>query len=95
MAEISGKVRVVEDKKKKEVIVTSNDDSKTYTIPFGAKLKVMDGDEIEAGDPITTGSLNPNDILKELKNSKIKLLADNVQILNDLGHGLDAAVDPD
>ena len=64
MAEISGKVRVVEDKKKKEVIVTSNDDSKTYTIPFGAKLKVMDGDEIEAGDPITTGSLNPNDILK-------------------------------
>jgi len=64
MAEISGKVRVVEDKKKKEVIVTSNDDSKTYIIPFGAKLKVMDGDEIEAGDPITTGSLNPNDILK-------------------------------
>ena len=64
MAEISGKVKVVEDKKKKEVVITSKDDSKTYTIPFGAKLKVMDGDEIEAGDPITTGSLNPNDILK-------------------------------
>ena len=64
MAEISGKVKVVEDKKKKEVIITSKDNSKTYTIPFGAKLKVMDGDEIEAGDPITTGSLNPNDILK-------------------------------
>lgn len=64
MAEISGKVKIVEDKKKKEVVITSKDDSKTYTIPFGAKLKVMDGDEIEAGDPITTGSLNPNDILK-------------------------------
>ena len=64
MAEISGTVKVVEDKKKKEVIITSKDDSKTYTIPFGSKLKVMDGDQIEAGDPITTGSLNPNDILK-------------------------------
>ncbi len=63
MAEISGRVSVSENKKKKEVTVTSKEDSKTYTIPFGSKLKVMDGDEIEAGDPITEGSLNPNDIL--------------------------------
>ncbi len=63
IAEIDGKVSIKEDKKKKEVIVTSKDDSKTYTIPFGSKLKVMDGDEVEAGDPITEGSINPNDIL--------------------------------
>ena len=63
IAEIDGKVSIKEDKKKKEVIVTSKDDSKTYTIPFGSKLKVLDGDDIEAGDPITEGSINPNDIL--------------------------------
>ena len=63
MSEISGIVAIKEDKKKKEVVVTSKDDSKSYTIPFGSKLKVMDGDQVEAGDPITEGSLNPNDIL--------------------------------
>ena len=63
MAEISGKVSISENKKKLEVTITSKDNSKTYMIPFGSKLKVMEGDEIEAGDPITEGSLNPNDIL--------------------------------
>lgn len=63
IAEIAGTISIKEEKKKKEVIVTSKDDSKTYTIPFGSKLKVMDGDKVEAGDPITEGSINPNDIL--------------------------------
>ena len=63
MAEISGKVSISENKKKQEVTITSKDNSKTYLIPFGSKLKVLDGDEIEAGDPLTEGSLNPNDIL--------------------------------
>jgi DNA-directed RNA polymerase subunit beta' len=35
VTEISGKVKISEDKSKKEVIVTSKDDSKTYSIPFG------------------------------------------------------------
>ena len=63
ISEIAGKVKVKEDKKKKEVIVTSKDDSKTYTIPFGSKLHVKDGDEIAAGEQITEGSVNPNEIL--------------------------------
>lgn len=63
ITEISGTIKISEDKKKKEVTVTSKDNAKTYTIPFDAKLKVNDGDEIEAGDPITEGSINPNDIL--------------------------------
>ena len=63
MAEIDGKVTIKEEKKKKEVVITSKEDSKTYVIPFGAKLKVNDGDMVEAGDQITEGSLNPNDIL--------------------------------
>ena len=63
VSEISGIVKISENNKKKEVTVTSNDDSRTYSIPFGAKLKVRDGDEIEAGDAITEGSINPNEIL--------------------------------
>ncbi len=63
ISEIAGKVKVKEDKKKKEVIVTSKDDSKTYTIPFGSKLHVKDGDVIGAGEQITEGSVNPNEIL--------------------------------
>ena len=60
---IDGRVKISEDKKKKEVIITSDDNSKSYTIPFGSKLKVEDGDMVEAGDPLTEGSINPNDIL--------------------------------
>ena len=63
ITEIAGKVKIKETKKKKEVIVTSDDDSKTYTIPFGSKMKVQDGDMIEAGDPLIEGSINPSDIL--------------------------------
>ena len=63
ITEIDGKVKISEDKKKKEVIITSKDNSKSYTIPFGSKLKVADGDTVEAGDPLTEGSINPNDIL--------------------------------
>ena len=63
ISEIAGKVTVKEDKKKKEVIVKSKEDAKTYLIPFGSKLHVKDGDEIEAGDQLTEGSVNPNEIL--------------------------------
>ncbi len=63
ISEIAGKVSIKEDKKKKEVVVTSKDNSKTYTIPFGSKLHVKDGEEIEAGYQITEGSVNPNEIL--------------------------------
>ncbi len=63
ITEIDGRVKISEDKKKKEVIITSDDNSKSYTISFGSKLKVEDGDMVEAGDPLTEGSINPNDIL--------------------------------
>ncbi len=63
ISEIPGKITIKEDKKKKEVIVTSKDNSKTYTIPFGSKLHVKDGEEIKEGEQITEGSVNPNEIL--------------------------------
>jgi len=63
ISEIDGTVKIEEIKKRKEVTVTSKDNSKTYAISFGSKLKVKEGDEIKAGDPITEGSINPNEIL--------------------------------
>ena len=63
MSEIDGTVKITEEKRRKEVTVTSKDNSKTYAISFGSKLKVKEGDEIKAGDPITEGSINPNEIL--------------------------------
>ena len=63
MTEIAGKVKVKESKKKKEVIVTNDTESKTYTVPFGPKMKVKDGDMVEPGAPLVEGSLNPADIL--------------------------------
>ena len=63
ISEIDGKVKIEEDKKRKTVVVTSNDDSKTYVIPFGSKLRVREGDEVKAGQPLTEGSINPNELL--------------------------------
>ena len=63
ISEISGKVKIADAKKRKEVTVTGKDNAKTYLISFGSKLKVKDGDEIEAGDALTEGSINPSEIL--------------------------------
>ena len=63
ISEIAGKVKIKETKKKKEVVVTSSDNSKTYTIPFGSKMKVRDRDTVEVGEPLIEGSVNPAEIL--------------------------------
>jgi DNA-directed RNA polymerase subunit beta' len=65
ISEIYGTVKLSETKKKREVIVTNNDgESEAYLIPYGSKIKVRDGDVVEAGDELTEGSINPHDILK-------------------------------
>ena len=63
ITEIAGKVSINDEKKKKTVTVTGKDDAKTYVISFGSKLRVKDGDEVDAGEPLTEGSINPNDLL--------------------------------
>ncbi len=63
ITEISGKVKIKETKKKKEVVVTSKEDSRTYTIPFGSKMRVRNGDIVELGDALIEGSINPAEIL--------------------------------
>jgi len=65
ISELSGTVKVVETKKKREVIVTDeHGESNTYTIPYGSRMKVRDGEFVELGDEITDGSVNPHDILR-------------------------------
>ena len=71
ITEIPGKVQILETKKKREVVVTdenapegSKERQKTYLIPYGSRIKVRDGQMLEAGDEITEGSVNPHDIMK-------------------------------
>ena len=63
ITEIAGKVKIQETKKKKAIVVTSKEDSKTYAIPFRTELLVSTGDMVEAGDPLIKGSINPAEIL--------------------------------
>ena len=66
LTEIPGKVEIKDTGKKREVVVTDEEkgQSKTYLIPYGSRLKVMDGQMLEAGDVLTEGSINPHDLLK-------------------------------
>ena len=66
IAEFGGTVNISDTKKKREVIVTNKEtaESKAYLIPYGSRIKVMEGQVIEAGDELTEGSVNPHDILK-------------------------------
>ncbi|HHW46542.1 MAG TPA: DNA-directed RNA polymerase subunit beta' [Clostridiales bacterium] len=65
ISEISGTVRLTEDKKNRVIIVTNNEaaDERRYTVPFGLRIIVKDGATVEAGDPLTEGAINPSDIL--------------------------------
>ncbi len=66
ITEIAGTAEIVDTKKKRETVVTNKEtgESKTYLIPYGSHIKIMDGAELEAGDALTEGSVNPHDILK-------------------------------
>ena len=66
ITEIKGVATIKDTKKKREIIVTDNEDgnSKTYLIPYGSRIKIQDGQILEAGDELTEGSVNPHDILK-------------------------------
>ena len=63
ITEIGGKVTITDNKKRKEVTVTGTDNSKTYVVSFGSKLRVKQDDIVEAGDQLTEGSVNPNELL--------------------------------
>ena len=66
ITEFAGTATINDTKKKREVIVTNEEtgESKAYLIPYGSRIKVTDGAQLEAGDELTEGSVNPHDILK-------------------------------
>ena len=65
ISEIDGEVRFEEIKNARHAVIFNKDtgEEKTYLIPFGFRVKVMEGDQIRKGDTITDGSVNPHDIL--------------------------------
>ena len=67
IAGIDGTVRIEEVKKTKQIVITNEDinnpEQESYTIPYGYKIKIHEGDVVKAGEPLTEGSINPNDIL--------------------------------
>ncbi|MBE5776372.1 MAG: DNA-directed RNA polymerase subunit beta' [Clostridiales bacterium] len=69
LAEIAGRVSIAENKKKREIVVTSEEDAnekKTYQVHYGARLRVQDGQTVAAGDTLIEGSVNPHDLLRIL-----------------------------
>ena len=66
ITEFGGVVAIKDTKKKREIVVTDPEtgNSKTYLIPYGSRIKVTEGQVLEAGDELTEGSVNPHDILK-------------------------------
>ncbi len=66
VTEIAGYAMINDMKKKREIVVSNNEsgEAKTYLIPFDSRIKITDGDYVEAGDALTEGSINPHDILK-------------------------------
>ena len=66
IAEFGGVATIKDTKKKREVVITNNEtgESKAYLIPYGSRIKILDGVVLEAGDELTEGSVNPHDLLK-------------------------------
>ena len=65
ISEIDGEVRFEEIKNARHAVIYNKEtgDERTYLIPFGFRVKVMEGDQIRKGDKITDGAVNPHDIL--------------------------------
>ena len=64
IAEFGGTATIKDTKKKREIIVSDGINEKTYLIPYGSRIKIMDGAVLEAGDELTEGSVNPHDLLE-------------------------------
>ncbi len=66
LTEIAGRVSIVENKKKREIVITNDEtkEAKTYLIPYGSRIKVSEGDVLSVGDELTEGSINPHDLLR-------------------------------
>ena len=63
ISEIPGAIRFDEEKRQRVIVVSNSEEEKRYTIPYGFKIKVQEGQQIAIGDSLTEGAINPHDIL--------------------------------
>ncbi len=69
LSEIAGVISMGENKKKREITVTNMEDTtdqKVYQINYGSRIKVREGQQVEAGEELIEGSINPHDLLRIL-----------------------------
>src|SRR5438309_1789804 len=64
ISELDGKARVTEAKGVRTIVVTGADDEREYSVAYGVRVRIADGDRVAAGDQLTEGSVNPHDILR-------------------------------
>ena len=65
IAEFDGIVQVAETRQRREIRITpEHGETKSYSIPYGSRIKVREGEQVEAGQELTEGSINPHDLLK-------------------------------
>jgi DNA-directed RNA polymerase subunit beta' len=64
ISEIDGKAHVAEDKGTRKIVVSGRDDEREYSVAYGVRIRIADGDRVSAGDQLTEGSVNPHDILR-------------------------------
>ncbi len=66
LTEIAGVAQIVEEKTKREVVITNQETGEivTYLIPYGSRIKITNGQVLNAGDELTEGSIYPQDLLK-------------------------------
>ncbi len=66
IAEFGGTASIRDTKKKREIVISNEEtnETKAYLVPYGSRIKVVDGAVLEAGDELTEGSVNPHDLLK-------------------------------
>jgi len=77
IAEEAGTVKIEETKKKREAVITTEDGiTHNYLIPYGSRLKVMDGDKVELAQELTEGSIYPQDLVRVMGDNGIKAVTD-------------------
>ncbi|QQK78585.1 DNA-directed RNA polymerase subunit beta' [Salicibibacter cibi] len=65
ITELEGTVSEIHDAgDKKDIIISGEIESKSYTTAYGARLRVAEGDRVEAGQALTEGSIDPKELLK-------------------------------
>ncbi|NLB38817.1 MAG: DNA-directed RNA polymerase subunit beta', partial [Clostridiales bacterium] len=93
LSEIAGKVSFGTSKKRREIIVTSDDDpseKKAYVIHYGARLRVEEGQHVEAGEELIDGSINPHHLLRILGIKAVQeyLLREVLSVYHSQGVGI-------